>query len=161
MPGNEKHLSHISHFPQRLYGACEVARILHNLRYTLDGEPLPCDYQDTAEELQKVLIIPGYLSNQWRHGEFIQTQYLQPALLAAQLLAAQRAPTDEEIKHLPLYASGIKATCACGWMSKEEEVDFNLRCQLSHGIDCMSFFYEETNYAFKNTIWKEEGGHNF
>lgn len=161
MPGNEKHLSHISHFPQRLYGACEVARILHNLRYTLDGEPRPCDYQEAAEELQKVLHIPGYLSNQWKHGEFIQSQYLLPALLAAQLLAAQRAPTDEEIKHLPLYASGIKATGACGWMSKEEEVDFNLRGQLSHGIDCMSFFYEETNYAFKNTIWNEEGGHNF
>ena len=105
MPGNEEHLSHISHFPQRLYGACEVARILHNLRYTLDGEPRPCDYHDTAEELKKVLTIPGYLSNQWKHGEFIQTQYLQPALFAAQLLAAQREPNDEETKHLPIYSS--------------------------------------------------------
>lgn len=161
MPGNEQHLSHISHFPQRLYGACEVARILHNLRYTLDGEPLPCDYQETAEELQKVLHIPGYLSNQWNHGAFIQSQYLRPALLAAQLLATQREPTDEETKSLPLYTSLINATGDSGLMSKEEEIDFNLRGQLAHGIDCMSFFYEETNYAFKNTIWKEGGGHNF
>ena len=159
MPGNEEHLSHISHFPQRLYGACEVARILHNLRYTLDGEPRPCDYHDTAEELKKVLDIPGYLSNQWKHGEFIQTQYLQPALLAAQLLASQTEPTDEERDRLPVYAAGMKVSC--DWMSEEELIEFNLKAQLSHGLDCMSFFYEETNYAFKNTIWKEESGHNF
>lgn len=161
MPGNEEHLSHIAHFPQRLFGACEVARILHNLRYTLGGEPRPSDYQDAAEELKKVLNIPGYLSNQWKHGEYIQRQYLQPALLAAQFLAAQREPTGEEIMSLPIYDSGMKATSDSDWMSKEEAIDFNLRAQLSHGLECMSFFYEETNYGLKHSLWKEGLGHNF
>jgi len=32
MPDKKEHLTFISHFPQRLYGACGVARILHDLQ---------------------------------------------------------------------------------------------------------------------------------
>ena len=64
MPGNDTHLSHISHFPQRLYGACEVARNIDSIRYILDGEPGPHNYKETADKLQDVLNIPGiYVSN--------------------------------------------------------------------------------------------------
>lgn len=161
MPGNETHLFHISHFPQRLYGACEVARNLDTIRYILDGEPASHDYEETAKKLQRILNIPGYLSDQWERGEFIRSQYLQPALLSAQLLSAQKEPNGSQIKNLPIYKSGIRFISKCTWMNEKEQVNANLRAQLSHALECVPLFYEETNYGLKNILWKEEGGHDF
>jgi len=157
MPGNEDKFTFISHFPQRLYGACDVARILHNLKYTLDGEPRLSAYKEVAEELQEILKKQGFLSDQWRVGEFIQKQYLQPAMLAARLIADQKEPEEEEIKLLPFFSSKVVDSFG----SKKEGALFMLKGQVSHGLNCMSFFYEETNYSLKNFFWNEEGGHSF
>ena len=46
-------------------------------------------------------------------------------------------------------------------MNQKEKVAANLKAQVSHGLECLSFFYEETNYGLKNIIWNEEGGHDF
>lgn len=160
MPDKKEHLAFISHFPQRLYGACGVARILHNLQYTLDGDPRPCDYEYVDEQLQVILNLPGFLTGQWIYGEFIRVTYLQPALLAAQLLYRQKEPTQDELKLLP-SCSKVITNNRPEWMTKEENIEFQLKCQVSHGLNCMSFFFEETNYGFKNTLWKAEKLHNF
>ena len=160
MPGNEVHLSFISHFPQRLYGACEVARILFKLRYILDGTPTILDIKVAAEDLQKLQSIPGFLKSQWKHGEFIQTQYIQPAILAAQIIANQREATKEELKLMPFFAD-FNISKRPHWLLEKEYIQFRLRCQLTHSLNCMSDFYDETNYRLKNILWKESRANNF
>jgi hypothetical protein len=160
MPGNEQKLSYISHFPQRLYGVCEVARILHNLRYKLDGEACSWNFKDVAKDLKSVENIPGFLNKQWKYGEYIQRQYLNPAIIAAQILANGKEPTKEELKLLPLLA-GFDDSKKSDWINKKELLDFQLKSQVSQSLECMSFYYEETNYALKNFFWNEEHAHTF
>jgi hypothetical protein len=161
MPGDEKHLTHISHFPQRLYGACEVARILHDTSYSLDGDPSPHNYHDVSEKLQSILNLPGYLNSQWSRGEFVRSQYLQPAHLSSCLLSEQRGPTEEEAKSMPEYSSLSSSLQQKSGMNKDEAINYALKVQLSHGLNCMSFFFEETNYGLKNFFWNEEKSHEF
>lgn len=160
IPPRKDHLAFISHFPQRLYGACNVARILHNLQFQLDGDPNPCDYEAVVEQLQQILEMQGFLSGQWKYGEFIRENYLQPALLAAQLISEHRTPTKDEIILLPSYSEKLIEEHP-NWMTEEEMMFFLLKSQVSHGLNCLSFFYEETNYSFKNMLWQTERLHNF
>jgi hypothetical protein len=160
MPGNEQHLAFISHFPQRLYGVCEVSRILHNLMYKLDGEPRPTDYLEVFKELRKITSISGFLSDQWKRGEFIHTQYLQPAILAAELIYSNRQPSTDDYKRLPLIANKVSIETP-GFIEKKDFIFFQLQSQVAHSLNCMSTFFEETNYGLKNILWNEEHDQDF
>jgi hypothetical protein len=160
MPGNNEHLSHIAHFPQRLYGICEVSRILHNLRYKLDGESQPSDYEEVVTGLEQILTMPGFLKGHWKRGEFIEKNYICPGIIAANHISTRKIPDSSAIAEMPLLRS-FKETEVPEGFKIEEYVDFLLKGQVSHGLNCIEFFYEETNYSFKNFQWKEFQGHDF
>jgi hypothetical protein len=160
MPDGKRHLEFISHFPQRLYGACSVARILHDLKYQLDGEPSPDNYKFVVGQLQQILEMPGFLKGQWQYGEFIRETYLQPALLAAQLISSHKELTEDNLNLFgPCSEDLIEEHPEC--VSREEMIAFQLKCQISHGLNCLSFFYEETNYSLKNISWQSDKLHDF
>lgn len=117
-------------------------------------------FTSVVEQLQQILEMPGFLKGNWQYGEFIRTTYLQPALLAAQLISSHKRPTKDELKHLPSCLENLIEEHP-DWMTKEEMIAFQLKSQVSHSLNCLSFFYEETNYRFKNTLWQTEKLHNF
>ena len=159
MPGNEKHLFYISHFPKRLYGACDIARILSSIKYILDGEPPESDYMKAATMLEQILSIKGYFNSVWERGEMYKNEYLKPAILAGKLLSQSKLPSDSELAKLPLLA-GSKRSIP-DFLSKKEYLKFQLRSQLKHGLDCIELLFEETNYHYKNLLWNEYSDHDF
>lgn len=161
MPGNEEHLIHISHFPQRLYGACEIARALDNILHSLIGDPFSDDYMKASLNLKEILEMPGFLTNQWHQGDILKNNYLLPAIFASRLLAENREPTDEECKFLHTYEKIMNFCLRHDRMSKADAVKFCLKSTLSTSLDCLPIFFEETNYKYKNILWNHDFSHEF
>jgi hypothetical protein len=157
---NIRHLNYISHFPQRLFGACEVARISNNLMYKLDGEPRPIDFKDAMFELEKILRIPGFINAEWSKGGFVEETYLRPAIKACEIISQDRKPLEEEIEYFKRHQQWIDHIPPYEF-DESEYIDFQLKAIVKHSMQCLSFYYEETNYVYSNFMWHEEKSHKF
>jgi len=162
MPGKEAHLMEVSYFPQRLFGATNVARILEDVRHKLDGLPSFRDYGDVHDMLSSLHNLPGVFDGSWKYGDFIYNQSCLPAIIASDLLCQRRCPSKDEIEKMPIVraiGSSLKKT---GFPFAEEgELVFDLKSQVQHALNCLNSLYEETNYSLKHTLWVNEGIHSF
>jgi hypothetical protein len=151
MPDNENHISYISKFPKRLYSISEIGKISHELSFLESGcEKYLKNYMGLINQFE--IIVDLTINTDWPRSSNIIDNYILPAIKACKCISNCNNLSKNELDYFKNKQ---------GWIDNKEYYEFSLRSMIHSAIEKLHFYFEETNYEFKNFLWNEYYDHDF
>ena len=151
MPDNENHISYISKFPKRLYSISEIGKISHELSFLESGcEKYLKNYMGLINQFE--IIVDLTINTDWPRSSNIIDNYILPAIKACKCISNYNNLSKNELDYFKNKQ---------GWIDNKEYYEFSLRSMIHSAIEKLHFYFEETNYEFKNFLWHEYYDHDF